>query len=232
MSKPFWQRDFFVTLVLLVFWPVGIFLMWKYASWRNWAKGVLTAFFLIGAIPIFFIWTLVFGLKGYSFVRNIANPRVVNQSNLYTCKPVNSNWGKCVSTKYGFSFEYPAGWSFIDLRPEGIGFSPVSTDIQDNFVISMEPSTDWKTSDQAKQFADGFLGPTSRQVTTIDGLYATKDYKAFTDSNSLFGNVVIVDGTTTYQFMSTPANLKKVGSTLNNSELQTILDHMAGSFVK
>lgn len=229
-TKPFWQTDAFIVLALVVFWPIGLFLMWKYTPWRKWVKGLLTAFFLIGAIPILFIWTLLFGLKGYSFISNITNPRVVNQSKLYNCITLNPEWGKCTNTKYNFSFEYPAKWNYIDQRPEGIGFSPSDKDVQ-SFVISMGSPSEWKSEEEAKKFAKGYSGLSSRQETTIDGLYATKDYKAFSN-NGITATAVIVEGKTAYQFMSLPDNLKKTGITLSNTELQIIFDHMANSFVK
>lgn len=230
-SKSIWQSDAFIVLSLVIFWPIGIFLMWKYALWRKRVKGLLTAFFLIGAIPLLFIWSLLFGLKGYSFISNITNPRVVNQSKLYNCVALNSEWGKCTNTKYNFSFEYPVKWNYIDLRPEGIGFSPSDKNIVDSFVISMGSPSEWKSEEKAKKFAKGYPGLSSRQETTINGLYATKDYKAFSD-NGIVANAVIVDGKTSYQFMSLPDNLKKTDVSLTNTELQSIFDHMVNSFVK
>jgi len=228
-QKSFWKTDAFIILALVIFWPIGLFLVWKYTSWRKWVKGLLTAFFLIGAIPLLFIWSLLFGLKGYSFISNITNPRVVNQSKLYNCFVLNSEWGKCTNTKYNFSFEYPVKWNYIDLRPKGIGFSPSDKDIVDNFIISMGSPSEWRSEEEAKKFANGYSGLPSRQETIINGLYATKDYKAFSD-NGIVASAVIVDSKTTYQFMSLPDNLKKTGITLNNNELQTIFDHMANSF--
>lgn len=67
-QKPIWKTDAFVVLALVIFWPLGLFLMWKYTPWRKWIKGLLTALFLIGAIPLLLIWGLIFGLKGYSFL--------------------------------------------------------------------------------------------------------------------------------------------------------------------
>jgi hypothetical protein len=226
--KSFWQTDAFVVLALVVFWPIGLFLMWKYAAWRKWIKGVLTFFFILAALPILLVWGLLFGLKGYSFVNNIVNPRTINQSNLYVCNPVNSQWGKCTNTKYSFSFEYPASWSYIDLRPEGVGFAPTSEGIQDNFVISMGSPHEWDTEEAALRFAKGSFGISQRDEATIDGLFATKDYKAFTD-DGIVANAVIVDDKMTYQFMSLP---DKAGSTLTKAELQSIFDHMADSFDK
>lgn len=232
LTKPFWQTNAFTVLALAIFWPIGLLLMWKYTPWRKWVKSLLTIFFLIGAIPLLFIWTLLFGLKGYSFIKNKTNPHVANQSKQYNCVALNSEWGKCTNTKYNFSFEYPVKWNYVDLRPEGIGFSPSNKDIDNNFVISMGSPSEWKTEEKAKKFAKGFSGLSSpRQETMIDGLFATKDYKAFTD-NGIIASAVIVDGKKTYQFMSIPDELKKAGITLSKNELQAIFDHMASSFVK
>jgi len=228
-QKSFWKTDAFIILALVVFWPIGLFLVWKYASWRKWVKGLLTAFFLISAIPLLFIWSLLFGLKGYSFISNITNPRVANQSKLYNCFALNSEWGRCTNTKYNFSFEYPVKWNYIDLRPEGIGFSPSDKNMVDNFVISMGSPSESKSEEEAKKFAKGYSGLSSRQEIIINGLYATKDYKAFSD-NGIIASAVIVDGKTIYQFMCLPDNLKKTGITLNSNELQTIFDHMVNSF--
>lgn len=38
----FYQRNWFVILMLILFFPVGLFLMWKYANWRNYAKIIIT----------------------------------------------------------------------------------------------------------------------------------------------------------------------------------------------
>ena len=227
--KPIWQSNIFVILTLVIFWPVGMFLMWKYTSWRNWTKGLLTAFFLIGAIPILFIWSLLFGLKSYSFINNLVNPRVVNQSKLYNCVSLNSEWGRCTNIKYNFSFDYPVQWNYIDLRPEGIGFSPSNENLQDNYIISLGSPSDWENEDKARQFAKGYFGVSQRQETTINGLYAAKDYKTIFDGE-LSLTAVIVDGKTTYQFMSHFYKLKEKGVSLTNEELQLIFDRMANSF--
>lgn len=229
-SKPIWQSDAFTILALLVFWPIGVFLMWKYASWRKWVKSLLTAFLLLGLVPLLLIWSLLLGLKGSSFISSLVHPRAVNQSKLYNCVSLNSEWGKCTNTKYNFSFEYPVKWNYIDLRPEGIGFSPSNKDVLDNFVISMGSPAEWESEEEAKKFAKGYSGLSSRQETTINGLYATKDYKAFTDNG--IAVAVIVEGKTTYQFTILPDKLKKTGVTSSGNELQLIFDHMVSSFVK
>lgn len=230
-QKPIWETDAFVVLALVIFWPVGLFLMWKYAPWRKWIKGLLTFFFILGALPILLIWGLLFGLKGYSLVDNALNPRVANQSKLYNCQPVTTEWARCTNTKYNFSFEYPANWNYIDLTPEGIGFSPANENLVENFVISMGSPHKWDTEEDAKDFAKGISGISNKQEATLDGLYATKDYDALT-GDGIIAKVVIVDGNMTYQFMTIPDKLKEANFTLTKSELQVVFEHMADSFRK
>lgn len=38
----FYQKNWFVILMLVLFFPVGLFLMWKYTNWRNYAKIIVT----------------------------------------------------------------------------------------------------------------------------------------------------------------------------------------------
>lgn len=230
-QKSIWKTDAFIVLALVIFWPVGLFLMWKYAPWRKWVKGVLTFFFLLGALPLLLIWGLLFGLKGYSLINNTLNPRIVNQSKLYTCQSINTEWGRCRNTKHNFSFEYPANWNYIDLRPEGIGFSPANKNLEENFIISMGSPGKWDTKEEAKEFADGYFDISKRQKLTIDGFYATKDYNALT-GNGIIATVVIVDGNMTYQFTTIPDKLNEAKLTLSKNELQEIFEHMANSFKK
>lgn len=225
-TSSIWKSDAFIILSLVIFWPLGLILMWKYAKWRTWAKGVLTAVFLIAAAPILFLWSLLFGINAYSFVENIANPQVVNQSKLYNCASLNSQWGKCTNSKYNFSFEYPASWNYTDENPEGIGFSPSNKNIRNDFVIALNSPHNWESEQKAKDFAKGFL---PRKEITINGLYATKDFKSLSEETA-FSTVDIVDGKTVYQFMAIPGNLKKAETSLSTAELQSIFDHMTNSF--
>ena len=41
----FYQKTWFIILSLLFFFPLGIFLMWRYAGWNKIVKGVITAIF-------------------------------------------------------------------------------------------------------------------------------------------------------------------------------------------
>lgn len=227
-QKPVWQSDAFIILFLVLFFPVGLILMWMYSSWKKWAKVLITIFFTIGALPIIFIWTLLFGIQGYSFINNTINPRTVDESALYNCQPMNAEWGRCTNSKYGFSFEYPAHWHYVDLRPEGIGFSPQAENIVDNFVISLGSPGEWDTEEDARDFAldPGFLN--NKETITINGLTAGKDYSGFDDG--IFAIVTIVDGNTTYQFRATPDKAKKLNVSMD--ELEAIFTQMTNSFEK
>ena len=47
----FYEKDWFIVLMLIVFFPVGLFLMWKYSKWPKVAKIIVTI--VIAAIAIF-----------------------------------------------------------------------------------------------------------------------------------------------------------------------------------
>jgi hypothetical protein len=42
-QKPWYKRDFAIILLLIFFWPVGLYLMWKYSKWSTPVKWTLTA---------------------------------------------------------------------------------------------------------------------------------------------------------------------------------------------
>ena len=49
-QKKFYQKTWFIVLLLILFWPVGLFLMWKYADWSKIAKIVVTV--IIGLLTV------------------------------------------------------------------------------------------------------------------------------------------------------------------------------------
>lgn len=53
MDKKWYQNNFVIITLLILFFPVGLFLMWKYANWNKPVKWVVTgvfALFLIGSV--------------------------------------------------------------------------------------------------------------------------------------------------------------------------------------
>lgn len=54
-KKKFYQKTWFIILLLILFWPVGMFLMWRYARWNKIAKVIVTILiaiiFIFGIIP-------------------------------------------------------------------------------------------------------------------------------------------------------------------------------------
>jgi len=51
MNEKWYQKTLFIILLLILFFPVGLFLMWKYANWKPKTKWIITGVF----IAIFFI---------------------------------------------------------------------------------------------------------------------------------------------------------------------------------
>lgn len=46
-NKPFYQKNWFIILTLIIFFPVGLFLMWKYSNWHKAAKIIVTSLFCL-----------------------------------------------------------------------------------------------------------------------------------------------------------------------------------------
>ena len=46
----FYENDWFIVLMLIVFFPVGLFLMWKYSKWHKTAKIIISVFFAVMVI--------------------------------------------------------------------------------------------------------------------------------------------------------------------------------------
>ena len=46
----FYEKDWFIILMLIVFFPVGLFLMWKYSKWHKTAKIIISVFFAVMVI--------------------------------------------------------------------------------------------------------------------------------------------------------------------------------------
>ena len=49
----FYQKTWFVVLMLLVFFPVGLFLMWRYQKFNQIARIIITEIIALAAIPAF-----------------------------------------------------------------------------------------------------------------------------------------------------------------------------------
>jgi len=45
-----YQKKNGIIIVLILFFPVGLYLMWKHSDWNNKTKVIITSIFLIGAI--------------------------------------------------------------------------------------------------------------------------------------------------------------------------------------
>ena len=102
VAVTFWKTDGCALLFIIVFWPVGLFLMWKYSSWKKWVKVLVTILYT----PTIAFLSLIFGLyvlsSGWLAVEDIINPVVINQASGYTCTQNDTEWGKCTNIKKYF----------------------------------------------------------------------------------------------------------------------------------
>ncbi|HDI6744083.1 TPA: calcium-binding protein, partial [Staphylococcus aureus] len=49
-KKKWYKSTWFTVLTLIFFFPVGLFLMWKYMKWKRWVKILITVLIAIIAI--------------------------------------------------------------------------------------------------------------------------------------------------------------------------------------
>jgi hypothetical protein len=219
VEKQWYEKDFYVILAFLLFYPVGLFMMWKYSSWKKSAKIILTTFFVIGLLPLLFIWISLASIK----VKNTVNPGKANTSQYYTCTQLNAEWSKCKNTQFGFSFEYPAKWNYIDQSGDTLLLG-TATNLKDNYIFSVQ-GYKFGSADGAKSFAQG-RGTTA----VVNGLTTGTDHKTTSDGGLNWLSTAI-DGNTTYT-IKTSFGLKVAGTGLSEKELQGIFDHIAGSIKK
>lgn len=54
MRKRFYQKTWFIIVMLILIWPVGVFLMWKFSNWNIAVKSVVSAVFAFALINTVF----------------------------------------------------------------------------------------------------------------------------------------------------------------------------------
>lgn len=69
VKSKFYKKTWFIILMLIIFFPVGLFLMWKYSNWNKYLK--------IG-VSIFFVIAYIIGLIDSTVPKEV--PNVINES--------------------------------------------------------------------------------------------------------------------------------------------------------
>ncbi len=119
-KKSIWTNNWIIILFLLLFFPLGLFLMWKYAKWNKVLKIIITIFFVL---ILWFIWTIVRLVVTYTMVYKprydkinaVGTPppsKTPNQKVYYF--EYGNKYNKVTSPKYHISFSYPA---YITAHP-------------------------------------------------------------------------------------------------------------------
>lgn len=185
-SLPIWQTDAFIILTLIIFWPIGIFLMWKYVSWRKWIKTLITLFFgatIIVPIILFFFFSVLFSNQiqkrssfGTPLPSTASNTQTV-QSKVYNFENLGNGYMRVTSQKYKFSFDFASNLKyhppFGEEQPgvlESIGFQTEKRQKNDSsasYVINFAPSTSGTPCESYKTLSNW-------SVTTLNGLPAVK----------------------------------------------------------
>ncbi|MFZ5366508.1 MAG: hypothetical protein ACOZBZ_04480 [Patescibacteria group bacterium] len=226
-TKPVWQSDAFIILTLLLFWPVGLFLMWKYGPWRKLVKWLLTVFFTLAWWPVILIFLFIVFLKGVGVANKAyySLPMVKKNTDIFSCSAVTQPWGKCKNTEVGFSFEYPADWYYKVVNPpKDIVFSDKQEKLEEAYIISLYHDF-YDTEERAKRKED-----VNDKELVVNGLWATRhDVRS---SGIYASRVKILYNRTlyTFQIMLTPGLGGRQYSETELKNFDSIFDHMWNSF--
>jgi len=237
-QKPLWKTDAFV-LLLVVFWPVGLFLMWKYTTWRKRVKILLTLFFsatiVVPIIVVIFMSLFVSSQvqKRSSFGTpppSSSLTQTPEQSKVYYFQDFGNGYTKVTSTKYTFTFEFPSDLKYYPSfgEPqagvlESIGFQTEKRQRNDNsasFVISFAPSTTGNPCESYKSLSNW-------SSTTVNGLGAVK---SGTPENQ---TIIACSGGYNYSFSYRAAYTPNKEGELTPDELvkeKTAYEHILQSF--
>ena len=223
VAVTFWKTDGCALLFIIVFWPVGLFLMWKYSSWKKWVKVLVTILYT----PTIAFLSLIFGLyvlsSGWLAVEDIINPVVINQASGYTCTQNDTEWGKCTNIKKSISFEYPLSWNYVTLSEGGdMEFSPNKDDLKNTNGIVNVGIFDWENEAMAQDFMAKF----GDQQITVNGISGTTKVQKGKYNIYDFATC-LVSGKTTYTFEILLTH-PDVG--IHEADLQTVFQHMVNSF--
>lgn len=223
-QSPFWKTDAFIVLALIIFWPVGLFLMWKYAPWRRWVKILLSLFFSISfVLPIIFLlfFTVFFSnqlQKRSSFgpPNSSVTTQTSTKSKVYNFENLGNGYTRVTSQKYKFSFEFPSDLRYFppigQEQPgvsESIGFQTEKRFKNDNsasFAINFAPSTAGNPCQEYKTLSNW-------SPTTINGLKVVKSGKP--DNQT----IIVCENSNNYSFSYHGAYTPKKGSALTPAEL-------------
>lgn len=206
-EKPFWQTDAFIVLLLVFFWPIGLILTWKYASWKRWVKTLLTFFFsatIVVPIIAFFFLAALFSNQvqkrsefGAPPPTSTSTTQAPTNSKVYYFEDLGNGYTRVTSPKYKFSLEFPSDLKYYPPFGEGqyglaesIGFHTekrLKNDSSSSFVINFSPSTTGNPCESYKSLSNW-------STTTVNGLEAVK---SGTPDNQ---TVIVCSGTENYSF--------------------------------
>lgn len=186
-EKPFWQTDAFIVLLLVFFWPAGLILMWKYASWRKRIKTLLTLFFsasIVVPVIVFLFFAALFSNQiqkrnefGVPPSKSDLTTQAPTNSKVYYFEDLGNGYTSVTSPKYKFSFEFPSDLKYYppfgegqDGIAESIGFHTekrLKNDSSSSFFINFSPSTTGNPCESYKSLSNW-------SQTTVGGLPAVK----------------------------------------------------------
>ncbi len=79
MDKKWYEQTWVIVLFLIFFWPVGLFLMWRFADWKKAVKTIVTV-----VISAYFVICIIIGIVMMAFIFNAFS----EQSSLSNADPI------------------------------------------------------------------------------------------------------------------------------------------------
>lgn len=226
--KPIWQNGFVIFLLLSVF-PVGLYLMWKYADWPKWLKVVLSVIAISSVVSFLYGWNILYGGRP---LENLINPPVLNKSETYDCHRLKLEWGECRDEATSISIEYPQNWNYAEgTQLKVIKFSPL-TNVLERPLITLTKDI-FETDKKALEFTKG-TNNSNETIPSVSGLLTTKVVVTM-KIGKLAGKtsevyILIQKGNIVYTFAAWPYWLHRQNFSVTEAELMEIFNHMVNSF--
>jgi hypothetical protein len=155
----------------------------------------------------------------------------VDKTDSFACHSSADEWGECLNSEYGISFEYPKDWHFVELGKTAVKFGPFTKGLSDNYYVEFS-ITDMDSKDRA---FDVFK-PNSTEfvrISTDDGesrINGMPTYKEEIDRDYFAYRTDYLNGKYLYMFNT---NFKyaehRSEMNLSTEEFRNIFDHMSQS---
>lgn len=119
LKQPWYASDWFVILLLLLFSPLGLYWMWKHATWRTSSKWLHTVFLGLPLLLFFLWWSRVvvtWVAQIPSGRRSLSDVATQSEEPTETFPSDPFEWSSYTNDKLGFTIKYPKTWLLTEPR--------------------------------------------------------------------------------------------------------------------